>query len=49
MPYVLVDEEGFICEPCASCDKAYVDNLFDEWCCGAKKCEFEEEKDKEGE
>ena len=34
-----LDENGDVCEPCLSCDKPYVDNLFYEWQCDAD-CEF---------
>lgn len=32
------DKDGLIEEPCLSCDKAYVDNLYYEWQCNEKKC-----------
>lgn len=32
------DEEGLLKEPCISCNKARVDNLFYEWYCDEKKC-----------
>lgn len=32
------DEEGLLEDPCLSCDKCYVDDLFYEWCCDEKEC-----------
>ena len=34
------DEEGLLDEPCLSCKKAYVENLYFEWCCDEKECEY---------
>lgn len=42
-PEMKFDEEGLLKEPCISCDKARVDNLFYEWYCDAKKCPHKEE------
>lgn len=33
-----VDEEGLLNEPCLSCDKAYVEDIWYEWCCDEKEC-----------
>ena len=32
------DEEGLLEEPCLSCDKAYVEDIWHEWCCDEKEC-----------
>lgn len=32
------DEEGLLEEPCLSCGKAYVENIWNEWCCDEKEC-----------
>ena len=31
------DEDGFLEEPCLSCDKAYVEDIWHEWCCDEKE------------
>lgn len=35
-----LDEYGILEEPCLSCDKAYTDDLFYEWCCDEKECPY---------
>lgn len=32
------DEEGLLAEPCLSCDKPRLDDLFYEWYCDEKEC-----------
>lgn len=39
------DEEGLLEEPCLSCDKGYIDNLFYEWCCDEKECSYKLESE----
>ena len=39
------DEEGLLEEPCLSCDKGYIDNLFYEWCCDEKECQYTAESE----
>lgn len=39
------DEEGFLNEPCLSCDKAYVEDIWLEWCCDEKKCPYKAESE----
>ena len=43
---VLTDEDYIIEEPCVSCEKSYVEDIWQEWCCDAKRCihakEYEE-------
>jgi len=38
------DEEGLLDEPCLSCRRAYVENIWHEWQCDAKVCSFEAEE-----
>ena len=45
MAEMIFDEEGILTEPCLSCDKAYVDDLFYEWCCDEKKCPYTAESE----
>lgn len=40
MAKMVLDEYGFLEEPCLSCDKAYTDDLFYEWCCDEKECPY---------
>ena len=40
MAKINFDEEGLLEEPCLSCDKGYIDNLFYEWCCDEKECPY---------
>ena len=39
------DEEGFLNEPCLSCDKAYLEDIWYEWCCDEKKCPYKAESE----
>ena len=41
------DEEGLLEEPCLSCDKCYVENIFYEWRCDEKECLYAADKEKE--
>ena len=41
---MVLDEYGFLEEPCLSCDKAYTDDLFYEWWCDEKECPYAPEK-----
>lgn len=38
MTKMIFDEDGLLEEPCLSCDKAYVEDIWYEWCCNEKKC-----------
>ena len=38
------DEDGDIAEPCLSCDKAYIEDIWNEWCCDEKECLYKKEK-----
>lgn len=50
MAMILTDEEGCVCDLCADCSESYVEDIWWEWCCDAKKCihrkEYEELKAK---
>ena len=39
------DDEGFICEPCLSCDNCYVEDIWGEWCCDKKECPYKAESE----
>lgn len=38
MAKMTFDEDGLLEEPCLSCDKAYVEDIWHEWCCDEKEC-----------
>ena len=40
MAKMVFDEEGLLEEPCLSCDKAYTENIWYEWCCDEKECPY---------
>ncbi len=40
MAKMVLDEYGFLEEPCLSCDKARTDDLFYEWYCDEKECPY---------
>ncbi len=44
MAKMVLDEYGFLEEPCLSCDKARTDDLFYEWYCDEKECPYTQEK-----
>ena len=35
-----LDEDGLLEEPCLSCDKAYIEDIWNEWCCDEKECSY---------
>ena len=35
---MIFDEDGLLEEPCLSCDRAYVEDIWNEWCCDKKEC-----------
>lgn len=39
------DEDGLLEEPCLSCDKPYVEDIWYEWCCDEKECSHRAEKE----
>lgn len=43
------DEDGFLEEPCLSCDKSYVEDIWYELCCDEKECIYKDEKEIEDE
>ena len=44
---MMFDEEGLLKEPCLSCDKAYVEDIWHEWCCDEKECPYMTESEVE--
>lgn len=38
MACMVFDEEGLLDEPCLSCDNAYIEDIWHEWCCDEKEC-----------
>lgn len=40
MAKMIFDEEGLLDEPCLSCDKPYVEDIWNEWCCDEKECPY---------
>lgn len=34
------DDEGLLKEPCLSCKKCYVEDIWHEWCCDEKECPY---------
>lgn len=40
---VLKDEDYFVIEPCASCEKHYIEDIWWEDCCDMKRCIHAEE------
>lgn len=40
MAIMAFDEEGLLEEPCLYCDKAYVDDIWNDWCCDKKVCPY---------
>lgn len=38
-----IDEDGILDEPCASCDSAYLEDIWYEWCCDEKECTHKSE------
>jgi len=40
MAEITVDKAGLLEEPCLSCNKAYVEDIWYEWCCDEKECPY---------
>lgn len=50
MQRVLTDEDCYAEEPCARCEKCYIEDIWNEYCCDAKECIYPKEyKAKENE
>lgn len=45
MANINFDEDGLLEEPCLSCDKPYVEDIWYEWCCDEKECLLQTEKE----
>lgn len=45
MAHMFFDEDGDLDEPCLSCDKACVENIWYEYYCDEKICPYREEKE----
>lgn len=45
MNKLIFDEEGFLDEPCLSCDHSYLEDIWHEWCCDEKECAIQESKE----
>ena len=43
MAKMSIDNEGLIIEPCLSCEKSYMEDIWNEWCCDEKECPYESE------
>ena len=35
---MIFDENSDLDEPCLSCDKPYIEDIWNEWCCDEKVC-----------
>ena len=40
---IIYDEDYIPEEPCLSCEKSYIEDIWHEYCCDEKKCIHEEE------
>ena len=47
MTNINFDDDGLLEEPCLSCDKAYVEDIWYSWCCDEKECYMEQKARKE--
>ena len=45
MAKMIFDEDGLLEEPCLSCDKAYIEDLWNAWCCDEKECQHRTESE----
>lgn len=45
MAKMIFDEEGLLEEPCLSCDKPYIEDIWNEWCCDEKVCPYKVESE----
>lgn len=37
---MIFDEDGLLEEPCLSCDKPYIENIWYSWCCDERECPY---------
>lgn len=49
MAQIVYDEDYDLDEPCLSCDKAYMEDIWNEWCCDEKECLYKAERTDKGE
>ena len=47
MAEMIFDEDGLLEEPCLTCDKSYIEDIWNEWCCDEKKCSYRAESEDE--
>lgn len=40
MSKLVFDEDGLLDEPCLSCNNAYIEDIWNEWCCDKKECPY---------
>lgn len=45
MAKMIFDEDGLLEEPCLSCDKAYIEDIWNEWYCDEKECPYKRESE----
>ena len=43
------DEDGYLKEPCLSCEKSYIEDIWYSWQCDEKECQYKKGKEKEDE
>lgn len=46
MAEIVYDEDYDLDEPCLSCDRAYMEDIWNEWCCDEKECLHKAEREK---
>ena len=49
MASMYFDEEGLLEEPCLSCDKSHVEDIWNEWCCDEKECPYKAKSEERNE
>ena len=42
MQIVLTNEDCYVEEPCASCEKCYIEDIWNEYCCDQSQCIYPE-------
>jgi len=48
MASMIFDEDGLLDEPCLSCDKAYVEDIWYGWCCDEKNAHTRQKREING-